>query len=198
MDRILLRLLLCTGLRPSELFALRWCSFDVEKKLLHITESVYRGKLREYTKTTGANSRQELQVVFLPDIIVIDLQAWRTVQADWHNGDDDFIFSNSVNGDTIWKENYQHRHLNPLACKAFHDGSCAKVGIRCKGQNVPKVNFQILRRSVATHTQGIGSAKDTQTILRHAKPSTAQEHYVQSMEESVRTTIDKLATLPLN
>ena len=62
----------------------------------------------------------------------------------------------------------------------------------CEG--VPKVNFQVLRRTVATHVQGIGSAKDTQTMLRHTKRDTAQINYVQPVEDSVRSAVDKLAS----
>jgi hypothetical protein len=39
----------------------------------------------------------------------------------------------------------------------------------------------------------MGSAKDTQTILRYTKPDTAQINYVQPVEDSVRSTVDKLA-----
>ena len=59
------------------------------------------------------------------------------------------------------------------------------------------MNFQVLRRTVATHVQGIGSAKDTQTMLRHTKPDTAQINYVQPVEDSVRSAVDKLASLLL-
>jgi len=50
----------------------------------------------------------------------------------------------------------------------------------------------MLRRSVATHLQGLGSPKDTATIMRHRKPETAQEHYVQTVDASVRGALDKL------
>jgi integrase len=192
MDKIILRLLVATGLRPSELFALEWRHFDVENKLLHITQSVYRGTLRDFTKTTDEDSSQELTQVFLPGTIVTDLLAWRKVQTEWNN-DIDFIFHNDSNGDCLWKENWQQRNLNKIVCRAFHDGECAKADTPCKGEGVPKVNFQVLRRTVATHVQGIGSAKDTQTMLRHTKPDTAQEHYVQPVEDSVRSAVDKLA-----
>jgi len=43
------------------------------------------------------------------------------------------------------------------------------------------------------HLQGMGSAKDTQTMLRHTKPDTAQINYVQPVEDSVRSAVDKLA-----
>ena len=55
------------------------------------------------------------------------------------------------------------------------------------------MNFQVLRRTVAMHVQGNGNAKETQTMLRHTKPDTAQINYVQPVEDSVRSAVDKLA-----
>ncbi len=192
-DRIILRLLLATGLRPSELFALEWRHFDVTNKLLEIAQSVYRGKLRDFTKTTDEDSAQELTQVFLPDTIVTDLLAWRKVQTEF-NTDTDFIFHNDVNGDCLWKENWQQRNLNKIVCRAFHDGTCAEAGTACKGEGVPLVNFQVFRRTVATQVQTMGNAKDVQTMLRHTKPDTAQINYVQPVEDSVRSAVDKLAS----
>jgi hypothetical protein len=77
-------------------------------------------------------------------------------------------------------------------------GVCLRVEVcqkffAVRSARVPKVNFQVLRRTVATHVQGMGSAKDTQTMLRHTKPDTAQINYVQPVEDSVRSAVDKLA-----
>ena len=72
--------------------------------------------------------------------------------------------------------------MERMTCHAGHVGnqhSYAQAGTTCKGEAVPLVNFQVLRRTVATHVQGMGSAKDTQTMLRHTKPDTAQISYVQ-------------------
>jgi integrase len=56
--------------------------------------------------------------------------------------------------------NYRNRVLNPLA---------EKLGI-------PKLNFQILRRTMATRAQKMGSVKDIQAHLRDAKAdATANE-----------------------
>ena len=188
MDKVILRLVLVTGLRPSELFALEWKSFDPKKKLLHITQSIYRGKLRKYTKTTDIDSRQSLQIVFLPDVIVAELEAWREESGDG------FMFSYSF-GSPLWKENYQQRNLNPLCCRAFHTGECAEAGVKCKAKGLPKLNFQVLRRTVATLAQSMGSPKDIAAILRHSKPDTAAIHYTQQQDESVRGTVEQLATL---
>ena len=46
--------------------------------------------------------------------------------------------------------------------------------------------------------RSMGSAKDTQTMLRHTKPDTAQINYVQPVEDSVRSAVDKLAATLLS
>lgn len=201
MDRAILLLLFTTGLRPSELFGIRWKSFDAEHKLMHIVESVYRGEEREYTKTTDENSRRELQIIYLHDVVVTALEELHTSLPEWRAKSDMHVFSNPENGGPLWKENWIHRNLNPIVCHAFHDGRCAETNgtsTKCRGKDVPKVNFQIIRRSVASHAQGLGSVKDIQTMLRHTKPDMAQEQYVQPMEQSVRSTVDKLASLILH
>ena len=204
MDYVILLLLLTTGLRPSELFGARWKSFDAEKKILHIVESVYRGDEREFTKTTDQNSRQELQVVYLHDAVVEALQKWRKSPKSWSvrrglvEGDNDFIFANSENGNFIYKENWVHRNLNLIVCRAFHDGKCAGkngTSTKCRGANIPKVSFQIFRRSVATHAQGLGSGKSVQYMLRHTKPDMSAAEYVQPVEAAVRSTVEKLGSL---
>jgi integrase len=52
-DRLLLMLDMTEALRPSELFALRWRSFD-DVDTLSITETVYKGTIRPYGKTEGS------------------------------------------------------------------------------------------------------------------------------------------------
>jgi integrase len=52
MDRILLELDMTDALRPSELFALRWKCFDRNHSTLTLRETVYKGKIRKWGKTT--------------------------------------------------------------------------------------------------------------------------------------------------
>ena len=68
-DYMLLRLELVTALRPSELFMLRWRSLDAGLKLLRIEETIYKGEVRRFTKTT-AEGAAEHTTVFLPNAIV--------------------------------------------------------------------------------------------------------------------------------
>ena len=193
-DHVLLSVLCVTALRPSELLALRYGSLDAEQGLLNITESVYRGVVRPFTKTTDETSRKELTQVFLPQEVVTELLAFKKLEDGY---DTDFIFTSGAMNKPILKENYVKRNLNPLVCRTFHDGSCARTGTKCKGAGVPLVNFQVIRRSCSTHMQNLGSLRSTSAVLRHSKVQTAQDHYVQVDQSSVREVVGKLAAMLL-
>jgi integrase len=172
-DTALLSLLLVTALRPSELFALKWGCLDAEHGTLTIAESVYRGKVRPWTKTTQDGDLEHL-TMFVPEAGHLALVKWHS-QSNFFK-ESDYIFPNSEGG--FWfKENYQQRILDPLA----------------KVASIPKVNFQILRRTVATHAQHLGSPKDISVIMRHRKIETSQQHYIQSIEATVKQTTERLA-----
>lgn len=172
-EKALLHVMLMTAMRPSELFALRWRCLSADYKTATLTETVYRGVLRRFTKTTEEGATQFV-TVYIPATVAHSLQTWRTKAK--HKGDDDFVFANDSGG-FWWKENYLRRVLYPLAEHA----------------KVKRFNYQMIRRSVATHLQHLGSPKDTATIMRHRKPETAQENYVQAVDASVREAQDKLA-----
>ena len=58
-DRLLLMLEMTDALRPSELFALRWLSFD-DENTLSLTETVYRRQLRPFGKTVKSLGKMSL------------------------------------------------------------------------------------------------------------------------------------------
>jgi integrase len=160
-DRLLLLLDMTEALRPSELFALRWRSFD-NLNTLSITETVYRRQIRPFGKTPGS-----LTKVHLPDGLASELRRWK--RECKNSSPEAFIFSN-VAGGCLDTSNYRFRVLRPLA---------EKLGIE-------RLNFQILRRTMATQAQGMGSIKDIQAHLRHAKADTTANEYMQALPESVR------------
>jgi hypothetical protein len=67
---------------------------------------------------------------------------------------------------------------------------------------LPKLNFQVLRRTMATLAQKKGSVKDIQAHLRHAKADTTANEYMQELPESVMQMVDsvyqELRTAPVN
>lgn len=160
-DRLLLMLDMTEALRPSELFALRWRSFD-DSNTLSITETVYRRQIRRFGKTP-----KSLGKVHLPVGLADELRQWKAECKD--ASPDAFIFRNADGGfmDTA---NYRYRVLKPLA---------EELGI-------PRLNFQILRRTMATQAQSMGSVKDIQAHLRHAKADTTANEYMQELPESVQ------------
>ena len=160
-DRVLLMLDITGALRPSELFGLRWRSFD-NRNTLSITETVYRRQIRPFGKT-----KKSLGDIHLPDGLAAELLQWKRECPD--ASPDAFIFPNQKGG-AMDTGNYRNRVLNPLA---------EKLGI-------PKLNFQILRRTMATRAQKMGSVKDIQAHLRHAKADTTANEYMQELPESVK------------
>jgi integrase len=166
-DRLLLMLDMTAALRPSELFALRWRSFD-NRNTLSITETVYRRKIRSFGKTPGS-----LAKVHLPDGLAAELRRWKS---ECRNSSPEvFIFPNA-DGGCLDAANYRFRILKPLA---------GKLGIE-------KLNFQVLRRTMATQAQGMGSVKDIQKHLRHSRADTTANEYMQALPESVQEMVSSV------
>jgi integrase len=170
-DRILLKLDMTETFRPSELFALRWSGFDMDGRTLTVSQTAYRGKLRGYGKT-----KTSLRTVHVPEGLANDLWFWKLECPD--PTPEAFIFPNSRkrNGTRrngfIRTDNYRTRVLKKLE---------RELGL-------PKLNFQVLRRTIATLAQAKGSVKDVQGILGHSKADTTVNVYMQEIESSVKET----------
>ena len=165
-DRILLMLDMTDALRPSELFAIRWQTFD-DENTLDLTETVYRGEIRAYGKTP-----KSLGKMHLPDDLAAELRLWKLECQKVSAKSvlpDAFMFPNADGGfmDTA---NYRSRVLKPLA----------------DSLGIPKLNFQVIRRTIATRAQGLGSVKDIQSHLRHSRADTTANEYMQELPESVQ------------
>jgi integrase len=167
-DRLLLELEMTNALRPSELFALKWKSFDSEESTMKVTETVYKGKIRSWGKT-----RKSLAVIHIPSGLSTDLAEWRTECPD--PSPDAFIFSNQ-DGGFLDTDNYRKRVLHKLA----------------KDLGLPKLTFQVIRRTIATLAQKKGTVKDVQGVLRHSRTATTMDVYMQEIPESVQETLNSI------
>lgn len=63
--------------RPSELFALRWSGFAINARTLMLTQTAYRGKLRDFGKT-----KKSLRKVHLPKRLANELPAIKRWQPE--------------------------------------------------------------------------------------------------------------------
>lgn len=167
-DRLLLELDMTNALRPSELFALKWKSFDSKESTMSVTETVYKGKIRSWGKT-----RKSLAVIHIPNGLSADLVEWRRQCPD--PSPDAFIFSNQ-DGGFLDTDNYRKRVLHRLA----------------KDLKLPKLTFQVIRRTIATLAQKKGTVKDVQGVLRHSRTATTTDVYMQEIPESVQATVDSI------
>lgn len=167
-DRVLLELDMTNALRPSELFALRWRCFDRAQGTMHVTETAYKGKIRPWGKT-----RKSLGIVHIPKKLAADLWVWKQQCPDASPGT--FIFPDKKGG-LMDTGNYRKRILQKLA----------------RNLGLPKLTFQVIRRTIATLAQKKGTVKDVQGVLRHSRTATTTDVYMQEIPDSVRATVNAI------
>ncbi|HUD57657.1 MAG TPA: tyrosine-type recombinase/integrase [Terracidiphilus sp.] len=168
MDRVLLELDMTDALRPGELFAPRRKCFRQEDSSLMLQETVYKGQICRWGKT-----RKSLSAIHLPPELANDLVVWKKKCPD--SSPEAFIFPNR-DGGFLDPDNFRKRVLYDLG---------EKLGL-------PKLTFQVIRRTIATLSQHKGSVKDVQGILRHSRAQTAPDVYMQFIPETVRTTLNSI------
>jgi integrase len=182
-DHILLELDMTNALRPSELFAFRWKRFDYPASTLTVAETVYKGKIRDWGKT-----KKSLTVIHIPRQLADDLQAWRLeceakAREAFSKGKkksasvlpDDFMFENEEGG-FLDTDNYRKRVLHKIA----------------RELQLPKLTFQVIRRTIATLAQKKGTIKDVQGVMRHSRTATTTDVYMQEIPASVQSTINSI------
>jgi integrase len=180
-DQILLKLDMSNALRPGELFGLRWSCFDPELCLIEIKETAYKGKIRPWGKTKGS-----LTKIPIAEQLAEELQAWREQSLEeqrhkkrWDGPMADepeaFIFPGR-HGSFIDSSNYRRRVLHKLA----------------EELKLPKLTFQVIRRTIATLAKDKGHVKDIQGMMRHSKLATTTDVYMQSLEDGVRSTVNSI------
>lgn len=166
-ERLILRMSLILGLRPSEKFALK--RDDVNGQSLRIDEGNRYGKLyRTKTKSSKAN------VWLTPDILA-ELNTWMALQGSQPS--DALLFPNT-DGKPMRLDNYRKRHFKPAL----------------KAAGLAGVTMQMCRRSCGTFMNDgkHGNVKDIQGHLRHAQASTTMDIYVQEVPESIRHAVESL------
>jgi integrase len=180
-DRLIVRMCIILGLRPGEIFALKWDDFDEANGRLRIDEAVVKSKIKA-TKTPASRAW-----IWLPQSITGELVKWRETSSS------PLIFP-ARTGRPLDTLRFLRRHIQPAAVR------CGIMPERPKDWPKGKqwvdgetsVNFRALRRTCATWFQRVGTAKDIQAQLRHTTPVTTLGVYVQEIPESVRAAVEAL------
>ncbi len=129
-ERIIFLLAVLAGLRPGEIFALRWSK--VKPEMVVVAERVYRG-LRDDPKSERGKRKAAL-----PPDLTKDMESWREISID--DSPDALVFP-SEKGTYMSRDNFLRRNLQ---------SKLEKVGLGW-------INFQVLRRTQASlsHEEGI-------------------------------------------
>lgn len=161
MHRVLVLADAATGLRISEILALRWSDVDWENSSIRVTRAYVYGKFGP------PKSRASKRPVPLHPLLAALLEAWR--RETLYPGEEDFIFpSLRLKGKKPPRANMLvANHLQPAARKA---GIMGQVG------------FHTLRRTLASVLVANGNdPKLVQELLRHANVKTTLDIYAKAM-----------------
>jgi integrase len=168
-DRVIVMLAALCALRPGEVFGLTWQCYSEDG--LYIRQRIYRGEI------DTPKSEASQATVPVPKIVRKALDRWRGECGD--SSEEAFVFATKV-GTPLNLYNFLGRVLGPIG---------KKVGIHAP------VNFQMLRRTWATHAGSFGAdLKSVETVLRHsASLNFSVGTYQQSIRENVLKVMDKFA-----
>jgi integrase len=180
-----------TGLRFSELAALKWDDIDRENCRLTIDERYCRGDWSapksEASNTSVPVNRSVIARIDAMKNMEVAINwgangAKKSIKVVRADGPNDLVFASLVSGSPMREGNILRRHIKPAA---------DALGV--------KVNWQILRRSFATWLKLEGAdVKDAQALLRHARVQTTLDIYQQFTPESQRRVVERLGSRMVN
>ena len=122
-ESLIAKLAVLAGMRPGEIFALRWA--DVAETYVEVKQRVYEGVL------DSPKSERGFRKVAIPESVVKDLEAWRETGGGSPGAA--FVFPSEV-GTPLSKNNVWRRNMKPRL---------KKVGLQW-------CNFQAMRRTFIT------------------------------------------------
>jgi integrase len=174
-----------TGLRVSELAALRWN--DLGENTITIDERYCRGDWgapkSESSNATIPVNRSVIERIHRLKLITVVVRAGnatrrhRVVKAD---GPEDLVFQSVRDGKAVRDNNILTRFIKPSA----------------RTMGLPWVNWRSLRTSHAVWLKMAGAdVKDAQGQMRHSRASTTLDIYQQFVPESQRRLVERLTNL---
>ena len=155
-----------TGLRISELLALKWEDVDFENLSLSVTKSIWRNVVGQ-CKTEASRKPVPLHS-FMAETL------WRWKQKTAFNRPQDWVFASLYRSgrQPYGPKNLLERHVWPAALRA---------GIQ------KRIGWHTFRHSFGTQLKANGEdVKTVQELLRHANPRVTLESYTQAITPAKR------------
>ena len=160
-----------TGLRRSELMALRWGDIDFEALTISVTKSIFRNVVGK-TKTAGSN-----KPVALHPIVAAELKLWRAESP--YRSDSDYLFPSIRKKGTqpLTPDMILKRHIRPVLAE-----------LRVK----KRIGWHSFRHGLGTMLRQVKvDVKVAQEVLRHANPSVTMGLYQQAVTDEKRDAQDR-------
>ena len=174
-ERTLALLDAATGLRASELLALRWRDVDFENLELRVTRSIWHQVVGDCKTEASAKP------VPMDEYMAEDLQRWRR-QSPYPMADDWVFASPSMKGkQPYWPDNLMKRYIKPVARRA---------GI------LKNIGWHTFRHSFGTLLKANGEdVKTVQELLRHANSRITLDVYTQAVNSNKRAAQSKVVRM---
>ena len=171
--RLMVILAVTTGLRRSELFALKWSDIDFSNLLLDVQRSIYLGKVGN-CKTEASR-----KPVPLDERVAADIWLWK--EASKYRQADDWIFASPHTDERrpFWPDAVLQKVIRPAALRA----GIGKV-----------IGWHTFRHSYSTLLFANGeNLKIVQELMRHVNSRSTLEIYSQARIEHKRKAQQRLA-----
>lgn len=162
-----------TGLRVSELLALKWGDVSFDTNEIKLSRAIVHQVVGPMKTETSQKP------VPMDDLLAEYLSRWHG--ESMYNQPEDWVFASSrMHGkQPYWPENLLRRHLRPAARRA----GITKV-----------VGWHSFRRTFATLLKGAGEdVKTTQELMRHANSRITLDVYAQALTPAKRSAQRKVA-----
>jgi integrase len=177
-EQVMVMLAGTTGLRRSELFALRWSDVNFQTMEVAVTRSCVRGRFGK-VKTVASG-----KPVPLHQLVYDMLLSWRLVTT--YRGDGDFLFpSERLNGDKpLTPDMVLKKIIRPALERACVHGKT--------------IGWHSFRHSLATNLRSLGvDVKVAQELLRHANSRITMDLYTHAVSADKRTASGRQAEMLL-
>ncbi len=168
-----------TGLRVSEILALRWGDIDFERLTMRVTRKVVNGRVGR-VKTEYSEDDLPLDPDFAAHLL-----HWKRQCPD---SPEDWVFLNPVTCQPYYASEIQKDYLRPAG---------RRIGLEVNGQSV-NLGWHAFRHTYRSLLDATGAPIGVQQkLMRHAQVSTTMDVYGNALMESKREANSKVVGLLL-
>ncbi len=175
-ERVMVLIAGTTGVRRSELIALKWKDIDFGSQQIMVTKSCVRAKMGE-TKTVAS-----AKPVPMHPIVAVSLQEWH--RGTPYGDPGDFLFPSLRRKGLIpvWPDMVLQNVIRPALKRAGVTGK--------------RIGFHTFRHSLATNLRSLGvDIKTAQELLRHANSRITLDLYTQAISSDKQAASNKVVEM---